>query len=169
MVLGLGRSVVSHAQGRFRRRAFLLIVVGLLFVSIPLSLTAYQNVLSARENAKATAEVQQWLAGTSYRVDTVNTNDGVVEVSVEGTGPLRPARASGKPTRRRARTPVCRGIARASSPEGHVKRSIKTPVGARQSVRAMYQRPLRGTPWAINVQGRCNGSASGQPFASCIE
>ena len=91
LVLGLGRSVVSHAQGRFRRRAFLLIVVGLLLVAIPLSLTAYQNVVSARENAQATAEVQQWLAGTSFQVDTVNANDGVVEVAVEGTGPLKPA------------------------------------------------------------------------------
>jgi uncharacterized hydrophobic protein (TIGR00271 family) len=91
LLLGLGRSGVSHAQGQFRRRAFLLILVGLLFVSIPLSLTAYQNVLSARENAKATVEVQKWLTETSYRVDTVNANDGVVEVTVEGTGPLQPA------------------------------------------------------------------------------
>jgi uncharacterized hydrophobic protein (TIGR00271 family) len=89
VVLGLGRSVVSHAQGRFRLRAFLLIVVGLLFVSIPLSLTAYQNVMSAIENAHATAEVQQWLVGTSYQVDTVNASDGVVEVTVEGNGPLK--------------------------------------------------------------------------------
>ena len=34
---------------------------------------------------------QQWLAGTSYQVDTVNANDGVVEITVEGTGPLKPA------------------------------------------------------------------------------
>jgi hypothetical protein len=60
-------------------------------VSIPLSLTAYQNVMSARENAQTTVEVQQWLAGTSYRVDTVNANDGVVEVTVEGTGQMKPA------------------------------------------------------------------------------
>ncbi len=91
LVLGLGQSVVTHAQGRFRRRAFLLIVVGLLLVAIPLSLTAYQNVMSAKGNAKATVEVQKWLADTSYRIDTVNANDGVVEVTVEGNGPLKPA------------------------------------------------------------------------------
>ena len=90
LVLGLGKSVVSHEQGRFRHRAFLLIVVGLLFVTIPLALTAYQNVLSVKENVQATVEVQQWLADTSYRVDTVNANDGVVEVTVEGTGQLKP-------------------------------------------------------------------------------
>ena len=91
LVLGLGRSVVSKEQGRFRLRAFLVILVGLLLVAIPLSLTAYQNVMSAKGNAQATAEVHRWLAGTSYRVDTVNANDGVVEVTVEGNGPLQPA------------------------------------------------------------------------------
>jgi uncharacterized hydrophobic protein (TIGR00271 family) len=91
LVLGLGRSVVSYAQGRFRSRAFLLIVVSLLLISIPLSLVAYQNVLHARENAHATEEVQQWLASTTYQVDTVNANDGVVEVTVEGTCQIKPA------------------------------------------------------------------------------
>ena len=90
MVLGLGKSVVSQEQGRFRRRAFLLFVVGLLLVGIPLSLTAYQNVMSARENANATAEVQKWLAGTSYQLDTVSVNDGVVEVTIAGTGQMKP-------------------------------------------------------------------------------
>jgi uncharacterized membrane protein len=91
LVLGLGKSVVSREQGRFRSRALLLIVVGFLLVTIPLSLTAYQNVMSARENAQATVEVQKWLAGTSYQVDTVNVNDGVVMVTVEGTGTMKPA------------------------------------------------------------------------------
>jgi uncharacterized hydrophobic protein (TIGR00271 family) len=90
LVLGLGQTVVSQEQERFRRSAFLLMMVGLLLVTIPLSLTAYQNITSARENAQATAEVQQWLAGTYYRVDTVNANDGVVMVTVEGNGPLKP-------------------------------------------------------------------------------
>ena len=66
LVLGLGRSLVSHAQGLFRSRAFLLIVVGLLFVSIPLSLTAYQNVMSAMGNAQATAEVQRHVLSSGY-------------------------------------------------------------------------------------------------------
>src|SRR5215470_7469760 len=91
VVLGLGKSVVSQEEGRFRHRAFLLIVVGLLLVTIPLALTAYQNVMNAKANAKATVEVQQWLADTSFRIDTVSANDAVVEVTVEGTGQLKPA------------------------------------------------------------------------------
>jgi len=91
LVLGLGKSVVSQEQGRFRHRALLLFVVSLLLVTVPLSLTAYQNVKSARENAKVTAEVQKWLAGTSYQVDTVDASDGVVMVTVEGNGQMKPA------------------------------------------------------------------------------
>lgn len=90
LVLGVGKPVVSQEHGRFRRRAFLLFVVGLLLVTIPLSLAAYQNVMSARENANATAVVQQWVAGTSYQVDAVTINNGVVDVTVDGTGPMKP-------------------------------------------------------------------------------
>jgi uncharacterized hydrophobic protein (TIGR00271 family) len=90
LVLGVGKPVVLQEQGRFRRRAFLLFVVGLLLVTVPLSLTAYQNVMSARENANATAAVQQWVAGTSYQVDLVTVNNGVVDVTVDGTGPMKP-------------------------------------------------------------------------------
>ncbi len=90
LVLGVGTSVVSQEQRRFRRRAFLLFVVGLLLVTLPLSLAAYQNVRSARENAHATAVVQQWVAGTSYHVDAVTINDGVVDVTIDGTGPMKP-------------------------------------------------------------------------------
>jgi uncharacterized hydrophobic protein (TIGR00271 family) len=89
-IIGLGKSAVSQEQVRFRRRGLILFVVGLLLVTIPLSLTAYQNIMSATENSKATTEVQNWLQGTSYKVDTVSVNNGVVVVTVEGTGQLKP-------------------------------------------------------------------------------
>jgi uncharacterized hydrophobic protein (TIGR00271 family) len=68
LVLGVGKSATSQNPRRFRRRALLLFGVSLLLATVPLSLTAYQNVVSARENAKATAVVQQWVAGTSYQI-----------------------------------------------------------------------------------------------------
>ena len=90
MVLGLGKSAVSREQVRFRRRGFMLFVVCILLVIIPLSQTAYQSVMRAEDNNNATAEVQQWLKGTSYQVDMVNVNDRVVKVTVEGTGAMKP-------------------------------------------------------------------------------
>ncbi len=88
--LGLGTSVVVREQRQFRRRSFLLFVVGVLLVTVPLTLTAYQTVISATRNANATAEVQKWLAGTSYHVVTVNAKGGVVMVTVEGSGQVKP-------------------------------------------------------------------------------
>src|SRR5438034_4618113 len=90
MVLGLGRSAVSREQARFRRRGFMLFVVCILLVIIPLSQTAYQSIMRAEDNYNATAEVQQWLKGTSYQVDMVNVNNRVVTVTVEGTGKMKP-------------------------------------------------------------------------------
>lgn len=90
LVLGMGKLEVSQEQGRFYRRALLLFVIGLVLVTVPLSLTAYQNIMSAQANASATAVVGQWVAGTSYQVDEVSVNDGVVQVTVDGTGPINP-------------------------------------------------------------------------------
>jgi uncharacterized hydrophobic protein (TIGR00271 family) len=90
VIIGLGQSVVSKEQVRFRRRALILFVVCLLLVTIPLSVTAYQNIISATENANATAEVQNWLQGTSYQVDTVSVNGQVVSVTVDGTCQIKP-------------------------------------------------------------------------------
>jgi len=92
LVLGLGTSVVLQEQRRLRRGAFLLFVVGVVLVTIPLTLTAYQNVVTATENANATAEVRKWVAGTSYQVTTVNVKEGVAMVTVEGSGPMKPVR-----------------------------------------------------------------------------
>jgi len=90
IILGLGKLAVSQEQARFRRRGFILFVVCILLVAIPLSQTAYQSVIRAEENNNATAEVQQWLKGTSYQLDMVNVNDRVVKVTVEGTGEMKP-------------------------------------------------------------------------------
>lgn len=35
-------------------------------------------------------DVQNWLQGTSYQVDTVDINSHIVVVTVEGTGRLKP-------------------------------------------------------------------------------
>jgi uncharacterized hydrophobic protein (TIGR00271 family) len=90
VIVGLGNSVVSMEQARFRRRGFILFLVCLLLVTIPLSVTAYQNIVSVTDNANATTEVQNWLQGTSYQVDTVSVTDNTVIVTVEGTGQLKP-------------------------------------------------------------------------------
>ncbi|HEX6553626.1 MAG TPA: hypothetical protein VF026_12745 [Ktedonobacteraceae bacterium] len=90
VIVGLGNLAVSQEQVRFRRRGLILFFVCILLVAIPLSLTAYQNIMSATETSNATMEVQKWLQGTSYQVDTVSVNGRVVVVTVEGTGQMKP-------------------------------------------------------------------------------
>ena len=90
LIVGLGKTAVSQEHARVRRRGLALFVVGILLITIPLTLSAYQAVIHAAENNNATSEVGQWLEGTSYRVVTVNVNDRVVIATVEGAGELKP-------------------------------------------------------------------------------
>jgi uncharacterized hydrophobic protein (TIGR00271 family) len=90
VVLGLGKLATSQEHMRVRRGGFVLFVLGILLVTFPLTLTAYEGFKSAQENNNATSEVQKWLEGTSYQVDMVKVNDRVVITTVEGTGELKP-------------------------------------------------------------------------------
>ena len=90
LIVGLGKTAGSQEHARVRRRGLALFVMGILLITIPLTLSAYQAVIHAAENNSATSEVGQWLEGTSYRVVTVNVNDRVVIATVEGAGELEP-------------------------------------------------------------------------------
>jgi uncharacterized hydrophobic protein (TIGR00271 family) len=90
VIVGVGKSAVSIEQIRLRRRGIILFVVCLVLIAIPLSLTAYQNIMGIEENNTATVTVQNWLQGTSYQVDTVSVNDRVVSVTIDGTGQIKP-------------------------------------------------------------------------------
>jgi uncharacterized hydrophobic protein (TIGR00271 family) len=89
-VVGVGRVAVSVEQMRVRRRGMALFVAGILLVSIPLSVTAYEAVARATKTNRATAEVRHWLDGTAYQLVAVNVNDRIVIATVEGTGELKP-------------------------------------------------------------------------------
>jgi uncharacterized hydrophobic protein (TIGR00271 family) len=112
VIIGLGQPAVSMEQLRFRRRGLILFVVCLLLITIPLSLTAYENITGIEENNTATVTVQKWLQGTSYQVETVSVNGQAVAVTVDGTGQLKPvqqlanqlARALGRPILLNVRT-----------------------------------------------------------------
>ena len=92
MIVGVGKSAVSIEQIRLRRRGIILFVVCLVLIAIPLSLTAYQNIIGIEDNNTATVAVQNWLQGTSYQVDTVSVNGRAVSVTVDGSGQLKPLR-----------------------------------------------------------------------------
>jgi uncharacterized hydrophobic protein (TIGR00271 family) len=89
MMLGLGKLALDETQVRLRRRSFVLIIFGTLFVTIPLLLTGYRTIVDARATNKATTVVQEWLQGTTDRIVTVGANGQLISVSIEGSDPLK--------------------------------------------------------------------------------
>ncbi len=89
MMLGLGRLALEETQVRLRRRSFVLIILGTLFVTIPLILAGYRTVVDASATNKATTVVQEWLQGTSDQIVAVSVNGELVAVSIEGSDPLK--------------------------------------------------------------------------------
>jgi len=90
VVIGLGKLATTQNHARIRRGGFIVFVLGVLLVTIPLTLTTYQGVISAMENNHATLEVEKWLEGTPYQVVAVKVDDRVVTTTVEGSGELKP-------------------------------------------------------------------------------
>ncbi len=88
LLLGLGKLGAAREHGMVRRSGLALFVVGTLLVTIPLTISTFQTVSHILANRNATAEVEQWLEGTSYQVVTVNVGEKIVLVTVEGSGEL---------------------------------------------------------------------------------
>ena len=99
-------SIHEMEQLRFRRRGLILFVVCLLLIAIPLSLTAYQNIIGIEDNNSATVTVQNWLQGTYYQADTVSVNDRVVSVTIDGTGQIKPLQQLANQLARALRRPI---------------------------------------------------------------
>ena len=89
-LVGVRKLTRSQEGPRVRKRGFVVFVVCLLLVTIPLSLTSYQQVISALESKHATSTVEQWLEGTTYQVVTVKVGERAVFATIEGGGELKP-------------------------------------------------------------------------------
>jgi uncharacterized hydrophobic protein (TIGR00271 family) len=90
LVLGLQKQGAVPRQSRIRKVGFSVFLVGTLVVAIPLAYTAYTGLISLGDQSKATLEVQSWLDGTSYVVESVEVNDSLVIATVDGSGDLPP-------------------------------------------------------------------------------
>jgi uncharacterized hydrophobic protein (TIGR00271 family) len=88
MLGGLGRLAATADRTRMRRNAFVLIVVATLLIAIPLGLTSYRSVRGSLENRSATANVREWLEGSTYQVVGTTVNGRVVTATIDGSGDL---------------------------------------------------------------------------------
>ena len=90
VALGMSRLAGTQEQARLRHRGIILFLIGILIIAIPLTLSAYRDIVAALENDRTTVEVEKWLEGTTYKVVTVNVDDQQVIITVEGIGRLNP-------------------------------------------------------------------------------
>ena len=90
MVVGLDKQGVKQKQARFRQVGFRIFVLGTVLLSIPLTYTACTGLKGLKEGSIATLEVQEWLEGTSYEVESVDVNGDLVIATVDGSGELNP-------------------------------------------------------------------------------
>jgi uncharacterized hydrophobic protein (TIGR00271 family) len=90
LIVGLGKASAAHADRRLRRRGLSLFSVGILLVAIPLTLSTLQTLAQTMQNQRATAEVYEWLEGSSFQVVSVSVYDQIVTATIEGTGEMNP-------------------------------------------------------------------------------
>lgn len=90
VLVGLDKQGVRRKQARFRQIGFRVFGLGILLISAPLAYTAYSRLMSLVVDSKATLEVQSWLEGTSYVVESVEVTDHLVIAAVDRNGDLPP-------------------------------------------------------------------------------
>ena len=84
--LGLSRAATAEIKGPARRNAFLAIVIGMLIVAIPLTITGRKITADALAERESEAVVQSWVAGTEFEVASVRVDGDVVDVVIVGQG-----------------------------------------------------------------------------------
>ncbi len=86
MIGGLGGLARGESNLRMRTRAFALIIVATLLVTVPLSLTSYQAVRDSLETRASAEVINTWLEGTSFEPLLVEVEGDRVTTSIVGSG-----------------------------------------------------------------------------------
>jgi uncharacterized membrane protein len=85
-LLGLSTASTEGLRSAARRRAFILIVIGVLLVVVPLATTTkqvYEHALISRDTALL---AQEWMAETDYDISRVAVSGDQVELVIFGSG-----------------------------------------------------------------------------------
>lgn len=102
VLMGFPQVATSPFDARARRQSLVIACLALVIITIPLALTSQRLILSGKISARAYTLARQWLAGSDYRILSVDaeTEDGSVKLLVLGKGALPPL----QPLAERSRT-----------------------------------------------------------------
>ena len=89
-LLGLSAATMKDLERKARRRAFILIAIGILLDTIPLGVTStrvFNQNLIMRETMQL---AEEWMAGTGYGISRVDVNEDQVDLVIYGSGEWPP-------------------------------------------------------------------------------
>ncbi len=87
-LLGLSAAAMVKVTGSARRNAFIVIIISVLLVMVPLSITGTRLTQDALTENTTQAVAIRWTAGTGYEVRSVDANLDQVTVLITGHGAL---------------------------------------------------------------------------------
>lgn len=85
-LMGFPRAVMANQSHRARLTAITVVIVFALLIVIPLAATSYSVAVAHITQARVSAAADRWLSGFSYRVVAVTADDGVVRLTIVGSG-----------------------------------------------------------------------------------
>ena len=88
--LGLGSAATSTLTGFARRRAFYVIGIGVLLVTIPLAATSVKVARESWTQLRVTQGVTIWLEDSTYDVREVDVDGQDISVTIAGEGETPP-------------------------------------------------------------------------------
>jgi uncharacterized hydrophobic protein (TIGR00271 family) len=88
--LGLIAASTKELRADVRRRAFIYIAIGTMFVAIPLSITSFRVAQKSFVEYQTQSFALKWLDQTSFKLLQIDANGDQVEIVISGSGELPP-------------------------------------------------------------------------------
>jgi len=85
-LLGLARVATKTLPGHARRNAFLVVSLGVLLVSVPLSASTLKVTRETITEFHTSRIAKEWVKGSAYEVRSVDARDNEVRVLIAGEG-----------------------------------------------------------------------------------
>jgi uncharacterized hydrophobic protein (TIGR00271 family) len=85
-ILGLNSAALREVKGTARRNAYGVIIVAVLLVSIPLTLTSRRVTQETLTEIQSRQVAEDWVAGSEYHVRQVQSTGNTVYIAVLGNG-----------------------------------------------------------------------------------
>jgi uncharacterized hydrophobic protein (TIGR00271 family) len=89
-LLGLGAASTQNLKGHRRRRAFIIIALGLLLITIALAGTSVRVTKETLTEFQVSQNVREWLAQSAYEPESIDAHGGAVTLTIIGEGELPP-------------------------------------------------------------------------------